>query len=107
MNIIRYTHDKYSYETALMTLHNHGMKRIVACGIASLSVAIDSLSATKYAKVRPIHDENGIAVDPEIEGEYPQFGDNDDRVDNIAYDLVGRSMKEVTTHKAYCSATLT
>jgi len=95
LNIIHYMHDKYSYEAALMALHDRDVIRTMACGIAGLSVAADSLSAIKYAKVKPIRDENGIAVDFEIEGEYPQFGNNDDRVDDIACDLVERFMKKV------------
>ena len=107
LNIIHYMHDKYSYEAALMALHDRDVKRTMACGIAGLSVAADSLSAIKYAKVKPIRDENGIAVDLEIEGEYPQFGNNDDRVDDIACDLVERFMKKVATHKTYRNATPT
>ena len=80
---------------------NRDVKRTMACGIAGLSVAADSLSAIKYAKVKPIRDENGIAVDFEIEGEYPQFGNNDNRVDDIACDLVERFMKKSKTHKTY------
>ena len=107
LNIIHYMHDKYSYEAALMALHDRDVIRTMACGIAGLSVAADSLSAIKYAKVKPIRDENGIAVDFEIEGEYPQFGNNDDRVDEIACDLVERFMKKVATHKTYRNATPT
>ena len=107
LNIIHYMHDKYSYEAALMALHDRDVIRTMACGIAGLSVAADSLSAIKYAKVKPIRDENGIAVDFEIEGEYPQFGNNDDRVDDIACDLVERFMKKVATHKTYRNATPT
>ena len=77
LNCIHYMHDKYSYEAALMALHDRDVRRTMACGIAGLSVAADSLSAIKYAKVRPVRDESGIAVDFEIEGEYPQFGNND------------------------------
>ncbi|MFV2029688.1 formate C-acetyltransferase [Neisseria sp. S1] len=104
LNIIHYMHDKYAYEAALMALHDRDVKRTMACGIAGLSVAADSLSAIKYAKVRPIRDENNIAVDFEIEGEYPQFGNNDDRVDSIACDLVERFMKKVASHKMYRNA---
>ena len=107
LNIIHYMHDKYSYEAALMALHDRDVIRTMACGIAGLSVAADSLSAIKYAKVKPIRDENGIAVDFAIEGEYPQFGNNDDRVDDIACDLVERFMKKVATHKTYRNATPT
>ncbi|MDI2112883.1 formate C-acetyltransferase [Commensalibacter nepenthis] len=95
LNCIHYMHDKYSYEAALMALHDRDIIRTMACGIAGLSVAADSLSAIKYAKVRPIRDENGVAVDFEIEGEYPQFGNNDNRVDDIACDLVERFMKKI------------
>lgn len=94
LNIIHYMHDKYSYEAALMALHDRDVYRTMACGIAGLSVAADSLSAIKYAKVTPIRDENGLAVDFKIEGEYPQFGNNDSRVDDIACDLVERFMKK-------------
>ncbi|MDO4905207.1 MAG: formate C-acetyltransferase [Lautropia sp.] len=104
LNIIHYMHDKYSYEAALMALHDRDVKRTMACGIAGLSVAADSLSAIKYAKVRPVRDENGIAVDFQIEGEYPQFGNNDDRVDDIACDLVERFMKKVASHPMYRDA---
>ena len=108
LNIIHYMHDKYSYEAALMALHDRDVKRTMACGIAGLSVAADSLSAIKYAKVKPIRDENGIAVDFEIEGEYPQFGNNDDRVDDIACDLVETLYeKKWATHKTYRNATPT
>ena len=104
LNCIHYMHDKYSYEAALMALHDRDVKRTMACGIAGLSVAADSLSAIKYAKVKPIRDENNIAIDFEIEGEYPQFGNNDDRVDNIACDLVERFMKKVAQHPTYRNA---
>jgi len=102
LNCIHYMHDKYSYEAALMALHDRDVYRTMACGIAGLSVAADSLSAIKYAKVRPVRDENGIAVDFEIEGEYPQFGNNDERVDSIACDLVERFMKKVASHHRIC-----
>lgn len=104
LNCIHYMHDKYSYETALMALHDRDVHRTMACGIAGLSVAADSLAAIKYAKVRPIRDEDGIAIDFEIEGEYPQFGNNDDRVDSIACDLVERFMKKVAKHPTYRDA---
>ncbi len=97
LNVIHYMHDKYSYEAALMALHDRDIKRTMACGIAGLSVAADSLSAIKYAKVRPVRDESNIAVHFEIEGDYPQFGNNDDRVDSIACDLVERFMKKVAS----------
>ncbi|HZJ87453.1 MAG TPA: formate C-acetyltransferase [Erysipelothrix sp.] len=90
MNVIHYMHDKYAYEKSQMALHDTNVERLMAFGIAGLSVTADSLSAIKYAKVRPVRDENGIAVDFEIEGEYPQFGNDDDRVDSIAVDLTER-----------------
>lgn len=90
MNIIHYMHDKYAYEKSQMALHDTNVQRLMAFGIAGLSVTADSLSAIKYAKVRPVRDENGIAVDFEIEGDYPQFGNDDDRVDSIAVDLTER-----------------
>ena len=104
LNIIHYMHDKYSYEASLMALHDRDVYRTMACGIAGLSVAADSLSAIKYAKVKPIRDEDGIAVDFEIEGEYPQFGNNDNRVDDIAVDLVERFMKKIQKLHTYRDA---
>ncbi|EKT58399.1 formate C-acetyltransferase [Providencia sneebia] len=104
LNIIHYMHDKYSYEAALMALHDRDVYRTMACGIAGLSVAADSLSAIKYAKVKPVRDEDGIAVDFEIEGEYPQFGNNDPRVDDIACDLVERFMKKIQKLHTYRNA---
>ncbi|MFR3499177.1 MAG: pyruvate formate lyase family protein, partial [Paraclostridium bifermentans] len=84
LNVIHYMHDKYSYEALEMALHDRDVFRTMACGIAGLSVCVDSLSAIKYAKVKPIRNEAGIAIDFEVEGEYPKYGNNDDRVDNIA-----------------------
>ncbi|KGD73553.1 pyruvate formate-lyase [Tatumella morbirosei] len=104
LNVIHYMHDKYSYEAALMALHDRDVYRTMACGIAGLSVAADSLSAIKYAKVKPIRDENGLAIDFEIEGEYPQFGNNDSRVDELACDLVERFMKKIQKLKTYRNA---
>lgn len=104
LNCIHYMHDKYSYEAALMALHDRDVYRTMACGIAGLSVAADSLSAIKYAKVKPVRDENGIAVDFNIEGEYPQFGNNDARVDDIACDLVERFMSKIKKLKTYRNA---
>ncbi len=89
LNIIHCMHDKYSYEAALMALHDRDVYRTMACGIAGLSVAADSLSAIKYARVKPVRDHHGLAVDFVIEGDYPQYGNNDDRVDAIACDLGG------------------
>lgn len=107
LNIIHYMHDRYCYEAALMALHDRDVSRTMACGIAGLSVAADSLSAIRYAKVRPVRDANNVAIDFEIEGEYPQFGNNDDRVDSIACDLVERFMKKVASHPMYRNATPT
>ncbi|MBS9436450.1 formate C-acetyltransferase [Photorhabdus noenieputensis] len=101
LNIIHYMHDKYSYEAALMALHDRDVYRTMACGIAGLSVAADSLSAIKYAKVTPIRDADGLAIDFKIEGEYPQFGNNDSRVDDIACDLVERFMKKIQKLNTY------
>ena len=117
LNIIHFMHDKYAYEAALMAFHDRDVYRTMACGIAGLSVAADSLAAIKYAKVKPIRgdikDKEGkvvasnVAIDFEIEGEYPQFGNNDARVDDIACDLVERFMKKIQTHKTYRNATPT
>ncbi|MDE9458767.1 formate C-acetyltransferase [Xenorhabdus bovienii] len=104
LNIIHYMHDRYSYEAALMALHDRDVYRTMACGIAGLSVAADSLSAIKYAKVSPIRDEDGLATDFNIEGEYPQFGNNDPRVDDIACDLVERFMKKIQKLQTYRNA---
>ncbi|MCM3601561.1 formate C-acetyltransferase [Robertmurraya korlensis] len=101
LNIIHYMHDKYSYERIEMALHDTSILRTMATGIAGLSVVADSLSAIKYAQVRPIRDENGIAVDFEIEGDFPKYGNNDDRVDSIAVDLVERFMKKLKKHETY------
>ncbi|CDH33159.1 formate C-acetyltransferase [Xenorhabdus bovienii] len=107
LNIIHYMHDRYSYEAALMALHDRDVYRTMACGIAGLSVAADSLSAIKYAKVSPIRDEDGLATDFNIEGEYPQFGNNDPRVDDIACDLVERFMKKIQKLQTYRNAVST
>ncbi|PCE69239.1 formate C-acetyltransferase [Salinivibrio sp. YCSC6] len=104
LNSIHFMHDKYSYEAALMALHDRDVRRTMACGIAGLSVAADSLSAIKYAKVKPVRDEDGIAIDFEIEGEYPTFGNNDERVDQIACDLVERFMNKIRSLKTYRDA---
>ncbi|MEA9390641.1 formate C-acetyltransferase [Acerihabitans sp. TG2] len=104
LNVIHYMHDKYSYEAALMALHDRDVYRTMACGIAGLSVAADSLSAIKYAKVKPVRDAEGMAVDFDIEGEYPQFGNNDSRVDDIACDLVERFMKKIQKLPTYRNA---
>lgn len=104
LNVIHYMHDKYSYERIEMALHDSQIVRTMACGIAGLSVVADSLSAIKHAKVRPIRNEKGLAVDFEIEGEYPQYGNNDNRVDDIAVDLTERFMNKLRKHKTYRDA---
>ncbi len=104
LNCIHYMHDKYSYEASLLALNDRDIIRTMACVIAGLSIASDSLSAIKYAKVKPIRDEDGIAVDFEIEGDFPKYGNNDDAVDSIACDLVERFMKKVASHKMYRNA---
>ena len=104
LNAIHYMHDKYSYEAIEMALHDKDVFQTMACGIAGLSVAADSLSAIKYAKVKVIRDEDGIATDYEVEGEYPQFGNDDDRVDQIAVDLVKRFMEKLRKHPTYKNA---
>jgi formate C-acetyltransferase len=104
LNSIHYSHDKYSYEASLMALHDRDVRRTMACGIAGLSVAADSLSAIKYAKVKPIRDEDGISIDFEIEGDYPKFGNNDSRVDDIACELVSTFMGKIRKLKMYRDA---
>ena len=101
LNIIHYMHDKYSYEAIEMALHDKDVIRTMACGIAGLSVVADSLSAIKYAKVKVIRDETGLAVDYEIEGDYPKFGNDDDRVDQIAVDIVAEFLKKLKKHPTY------
>ena len=101
LNIIHYMHDKYCYERIEMALHDEEILRTSACGIAGLSVVSDSLSAIKYAKVKPIRNENGLVVDYEIDGEYPAFGNNDPRVDEIAVNLVKTFMNKLSKHKTY------
>ncbi|MBE2908466.1 formate C-acetyltransferase [Anoxybacillus flavithermus] len=101
LNVIHYMHDKYCYERIEMALHDTNVMRTMATGIAGLSVVADSLSAIKYAKVKTIRDENGLAVDFEIEGDFPKYGNNDDRVDSIAVDIVERFMTKLRKHKTY------
>ena len=101
LNVIHYMHDKYCYERIEMALHDTNAQRISATGIAGLSVVADSLSAIKYAKVKPIRDEDGIAIDFEIEGDFPKYGNNDDAVDSIAVDIVDRFMRKVAQNKTY------
>ena len=107
MNVIHYMHDKYAYEAGQMALHDTNVNRLMAYGVAGLSVATDSLSAIKYAKVKPIRNEEGIAVDFEVEGDYPKYGNDDDRVDNIAKEILEKMYKELSKHKCYRNATPT
>jgi formate C-acetyltransferase len=104
LNVIHYMHDKYNYERLQMALHDIDILRTQACGIAGLSVVADSLAAIKYAKVKVIRNEAGLAVDYEIEGEYPAFGNDDDRVDQIAIDIVERFMNKLRKVKTYRGA---
>lgn len=104
LNIIHYMHDKYCYEALEMALHDREVLRTMACGIAGLSVCADSLSAIKYAKVRPVRNEKGIIVDFITEGEFPMYGNNDDRVDAIAVELVKGFMDKIRGYKTYRNA---
>lgn len=104
LNVIHYMHDKYSYERLEMALHDRDILRTMACGIAGLSVCADSLSAIKYAKVKTIRDENGLVVDYEIEGDFPKYGNNDDRVDQIAVWIVKEVMRKIRKHHTYRNA---
>ena len=104
LNIIHYMHDKYSYERLEMALHDTEILRTMATGIAGFSVAVDSLSAIKYAKVKTIRDEDGVVVDYEVEGDFPKYGNNDDRADEIAIWLLKEFMTKVKKHKTYRNA---
>ena len=104
MNIIHYMHDKYAYEAGQMALHDTKLDRLMAFGVAGLSVVADSLSAIKYAKVKPIRNEEGIAVDFEIEGDFPKYGNDDDRVDSLAVMVVEKFYDELKKHKLYRGA---
>lgn len=104
LNIIHYMHDKYAYEAVQMALHDTDVERITAFGIAGLSVAADSLSAIKFAKVKPIRNENGVAVDFEIEGDFPKYGNDDDRVDLLAVEAVTYFFKQLKKHHIYRDA---
>ena len=101
LNVIHYMHDKYCYERAQMALHDRDVRRYFATGIAGLSVVADSLSAIKYAKVEPIRDEDGIIVDFKTTGDFPKYGNDDDRVDTIARELVSSFMTMVRRHHTY------
>ena len=107
MNIIHYMHDKYAYEAGQMALHDTNVRRLMAYGVAGLSVVADSLSAIKYAKVKPIRNEDGIAIDFEVEGEFPKYGNDDDRVDSIAGEVVQKFYDELCKHKPYRGAIVT
>ncbi len=104
MNIIHYMHDKYAYEAGQMALHDTYVNRLMAYGVAGFSVAVDSLSAIKYAKVKPIRDEEGITTDFEIEGDFPKYGNDDDRVDSIGKELLDFVYKELASHPCYRNA---
>ncbi len=107
MNIIHYMHDKYAYESSQMALHDTHIRRLMAYGIAGLSVVVDSLSAIKYAKVKPIRDESGIAIDFTIEGDFPKYGNDDDDVDSIAKEVVDKMYQELAKHKPYRNSEVT
>ena len=107
MNIIHYMHDKYAYEAGQMALHDTDVHRYMAYGVAGLSVACDSLSAIKYAKVRPIRNEDGITTDFEISGDFPKYGNDDDRVDDIAKEILQKMHDELAKHKTYRDAEVT
>lgn len=104
MNIIHYMHDKYAYEAGQMALHDTNLDRLMAFGVAGLSVVADSLSAIKYARVKPIRNSEGIAVDFSIEGDYPKYGNDDDRVDSLAVMIVNKFYDELKKHKLYRGA---
>jgi formate C-acetyltransferase len=104
MNTIHYMHDKYAYEKGQMALHDSDVHRYMAFGIAGISIIADALSAIKYAKVKPIRDENGIAIDFEIEGDFPKYGNDDDRVDQIAVDIVTKFSNELKKTPTYRDA---
>ena len=104
INIIHYMHDKYAYESSQMALHDTLVERLAAFGVAGLSIAADSLSAIKFAKVRPIRNEAGVAVDFEVEGDFPKYGNDDDRVDDIAVELMSYFSAELKKHPLYRGA---
>jgi formate C-acetyltransferase len=107
LNVIHFMHDRYSYERLEMALHDRDVQRFLACGMAGLSVAADSLSAIKYARVSVVRDETGLVTDYQVDGEFPQFGNNDERVDSIARDLVREFMTRIKRHRTYRDATPT
>lgn len=104
MNIIHHMHDKYAYEAGQMALHDTMVDRLMAFGIAGLSVAIDSLSAIKYAKVKPIRNEEGLAIDFEVQGDFPKYGNDDDRADDLGVELVTKFSNELKRHPLYRDA---
>lgn len=104
INIIHYMHDKYAYEASQMALHDANVERLTAFGIAGISVAADSLSAIKYGKVTPIRDENGVSIDFKVEGDYPKYGNDDDRVDDIAVEIVTYFSNALKKHPIYRNA---
>ncbi len=104
LNVIHYMHDKYCYERIEMALHDRDVFRTMACGMAGLSVVADSLAAIKYAKVKVLRDEEGLAIDYQIEGDFPKYGNNDDRADDIAGGLITNFMKKLRQHKTYRNA---
>jgi formate C-acetyltransferase len=104
LNVIHYMHDKYAYERLEMALHDRDVMRTMACGIAGLSVVADSLSAIRHATVRPVRDETGLIVDYEVDGSYPTYGNDDDRVDGLAARLVETFMAKVRRHPTYRDA---
>jgi formate C-acetyltransferase len=104
LNIIHFMHDKYCYEAVLMALHDRDIVRTMACGIAGLSHTADSLSAIKYAKVKPIRDDTGLIVDYAVDGEFPRFGNNDERADDIATMLVSTMMSKIRHYETYRGA---
>ncbi len=107
LNAIHYMHDKYSYEALEFALHDKNIYRTMACGIAGLSVVADSLSAIKYAKVKTIRNEDGLVVNYEVEGDFPKYGNDDDRVDSIAIDVVKTFLRKLQKHQIYRNATPT
>ena len=107
MNVIHYMHDKYAYEASQMALHDTYVRRLMAYGVAGLSVVADSLSAIKYARVLPIRNEEGITTDFEITGEFPKYGNDDERVDSIAKEVLDKVYHELSSHKTYRDAEVT